>query len=257
MLLFLTFSAFVVCSCLGDESNTRRLRKFFDGDQYDVTCFELVGDPKVTAVAERLQIWARANFDLVRRLVEENDGRPLPYHESMGNSGISRQEYVGFLKNSKSSMQIREVGETLSYTVSRKNDIVSLVPKDGATSTSKLAPKTIPYALNLMLTSTQVDLTNTHLKLLNIDAGKANWTTGESEMLGEYRGFEWRLDDDRLLDFANLPEGEVAANVVVSMFYSAKQRRSYCKYSVATGDRDGIHVNTQLTFWLSVSTSAK
>ena len=92
---------------------------------------------------------------------------------------------------------------------------------------------------------------------MEADIGEAKWKTGESDLLGTFRGFEWRLEDERILDFKDLPEGEVVTNVIVVMYYSAKQRKSYGKYSVAIADRDGIQTNAQVNFWLAVRPASR
>jgi len=128
--LFVSCIALDACCCHGDDIETDRLRKFFSGDRYDVVCFDLVGDPELTAIAERFQAWASANFDVARMLVRENEGGLVPYQESMASGGISREDYSRIL-DSKGSLQIKEIGEPLSYKVSQDGDVVRLVPKGG------------------------------------------------------------------------------------------------------------------------------
>jgi len=253
----LVLCALIACPCSADEDNKLKLKNFFSAAQYDVQCFDLVGDPKTNAFAIRIQAWLQANFEVAKDLMKENEGRPLPYHETMAAHGITEADYADFVKNSKTALQVKDVGEPLSYAVVLESDRVRFVPKAGEGAYDDLDPGTIPYAANLLLTSSRFDLTNTKLELLEADIGEAKWKTGESDLLGTFRGFEWRLEDERILDFKDLPEGEVVTNVIVVMYYSAKQRKSYGKYSVAIADRDGIQTNAQVNFWLAVRPASR
>lgn len=259
---FTALFPFVLCAliaypCSADEDNQLKLKNFFSAAQYDVQCFDLVGDPKTNAFAIRIQAWLQADFEVAKGLMKENEGRPLPYHETMAAHGITEADYADFVKNSKTALHVKDVGEPLSYAVVIESDRVRFVPKGGEGAYDDLDPGTIPYAANLLLTSSRFDLTNTKLELLEADIGEAEWKTGESDLLGTFRGFEWRLEDERILDFKDLPEGEVVTNIIVVMYYSAKQRKTYGKYSVAIADRDGIQTNAQINFWLSVRPASR
>lgn len=256
-LLPFVLCALIACPCWADENKKLKLKNFFSAAQYDVQCFELVGDPKTNAIALRLQAWQQANFEVLKELVKENVGRALPYHETMTAHGITAEDYADFIKNSKMALQVRDVGEPLSYAVVIEGDRVRFVPKAGEGAYDDLDSESVHHAVNVLLTSSRFDLTNTKLELLDADIGEANWKTGESDLLGPFRGFEWRLEDERLLDFEDLPEGEMVANAIVVFYYSAKQRKTYGKYQVASADRDGVHISARADFWLSVRPSSQ
>lgn len=256
-LLPFVLSALIACPCSADEDKKLRLKNFFSAAQYDVQCFDLVGDPKTNALAVRFQAWLQANLEVFKELAKENEGRPLPYHETMAAHGITAEDYADFIKNSKKALRVQNLGEPLSYAVVIEGDRVRFVPKGGEGAYDDLDPDSIQHAVNVLLTSSRFDLTNTKLELLDADIGEATWKTGESDLLGPFRGFEWRLEDERILDFKDLPEGEMAANANVVLYYSAKQRKTYGKYSVASADRDGIQLSAQTNFWLSVRPSSQ
>ena len=245
----LVLLALAVRPGIADEADTARLASFLSGKQYDITCFELVADERTTAIALKVQEWIQENLEQFRSSVFENEGKPLPYDPKMG---ISREDYEWWIENSQKTIVPREIPGTLVYVPERKDQMVTFRFVEEGGGDSKPAPRTIPYATNLMLISTRINLATTHLSLINFDAGKAEWITGESDFLGKFRGFRWSVTDDRLSQSEKMPEGEVAANVKVQMLYSEKHRKVYGSYRVATGGRDGLIVNSELHFWLTV-----
>lgn len=244
-------------ACSADENNKLRLKTFLSAAQYDVQCFDLVSDPQTIELAVRMQAWAEANVELLAELIKNNEGRSLPYHESMAASGITAAAYAEFLKKSQAPPRVKDVGKPLAYATVIEGDHVRFVPKAGEGAYDNLDPTNTLHVVNVLLTSARFNLADTKLELLDGDIGEATWKTGESDLLGPFRGFEWKIEDDRLLDFKDLPEGEMVANAIVRMYYSAKQRKTYCKFSVASADRDGIHINAHVNFWLSVHPTSR
>lgn len=232
-----------------EETDERqRLEAFFSSNRYDVTCLDIVADPRTTKIAERLQVWCNENQDRFRKLVEENPGGPLPYQEQ---TGISREDWEWYGEHGRHSLRFQQVGERMSYSVNRDgaNIHFRLIDTDGIER--RLVPKTIPFGVNLMLTNILVNLEDTTLRLFSIDAGRAEWATGESVPLGPWRGFGWKRFDERLLELEQIPEGETAARVQVCMYYSSTEKRVYgeCKLTLGTNKR--ITANIESRFWMT------
>ncbi len=241
--------ASAIASRAEDVDAKKRLEAFFSAELYDVTCLDLVADERTTEITRRFQAWLAANQARFRKLVEENPGEPLPYQADMG---ISREDWQWYVENASSNMRFEPVGEPMQYSVQREATTVRfrLIDTDGVEA--RLVPQTIPAAVNLLLTSTQVNLEDTTLKVFVFDAGKAEWATGESAALGTWRGFRWTQLDERLLDLEQIPEGEFATRLNVAFYFSAKEKKVIGEYKVTLGTRDAITTNGEVRFRMAI-----
>lgn len=262
-LFFLVLSAAVVSvyavphmrkfiSDRGHDETSRRdiLAMILSASRCDVTCVEVAMDARSTAISEKIANWSRKNPTVFKNLILQNTGKPLPFQSDMG---ISEEEYNWFIENFRDSVRLNEVGPALSYTIKRDGNLIGFSLVEEGDQRNGLIPRTTPFAVDQLLTLTRIDETTTQLTMINVDVGEAESVDGESKLLGEFHGFRWHLEDQRLLNYVQIPAGEVAANVTVQLLFSSKHQKIYGNFEVVTGDNAGIHVNTDVDFFMDVN----
>ncbi len=233
----------------GDETSAK-LANLFSTNQIEVQPFEVTGSEEMERIAATLQKSIRENFLWYREYVVQNENaKPLPYHS---NFGISEAEYKAFLTEIKKGITLAPIGKPFAMRIVKNGDLITFEEFEKTQDSNDPEPAKLAIGIRKLLTLTTINVKTTDASVLRVELGGSKWSEGEGKLLGKFKGFGWKVEDDRLVYFEDLPENTVAANIEISMLYSDKWKKMCGNYRVRTGDREGIKVNLNVDFWFSV-----